>query len=288
MHHDPNRLGTRAAAAHGAKQVAKRVLRSTLPIALRKRIAVWLGRRQGRSWVLYELLRDLAKQDPNDFHRFLWSHHLAYAETYSVAQRFGAANLHPTRHMLFTHLRDCLNQRGIDPATGVHSLFDVGCSLGYVLRFAETDVFPSATVLRGLDIDRQAVEVGSNYLRSIGSKIELVAADMTEADQVMGPAKYDVVLCCGVLMYLNQPTASAVVATMLQHTRELLAIKCLAHPKVDNRLLLHSESLRSDGTIAHNLDRMITDAGGKIVFREWGGTRMVAENSIYTVIASPH
>jgi SAM-dependent methyltransferase len=256
-------------------------------VALRKRIALWLGRRGGRSWVLYELLRDLAEHDPNDFHRFLWSHHLAYAETYSVAQRFGAENLHPTRHMLLDRVQECLKAYGVESGRDVHSVFDVGCSLGYVLRFAETDVFTSASIFRGLDIDRQAIETGSNYLQSVGSKVELVAADMTDADRVMGTGKYDVVLCCGVLMYLNEATASAVVATMLRHTRKLLAIKCLAHPAVDNRLLTHSESLRSDSTIAHNLDRMISDAGGKILFRHWDGTHSIADNTIYMVIAAP-
>src|SRR3569833_2907179 len=87
------------------------------------------------------LLEDLAEQTPTEFHRFLWAHHLAYAETYTVGQRFGGDQLQPTRLMLTDMILETLAGLGLDPASDVNSVFDVGCSLGYLLRYFETDVF---------------------------------------------------------------------------------------------------------------------------------------------------
>ena len=74
-----------------------------------------------------------------------------------------------------------IESANLEPERDVESVFDVGCSLGYVLRHVETEVFPSAACLRGVDVDRYAVETGNNYLRSLGSKIELVAGDVSDS-----------------------------------------------------------------------------------------------------------
>jgi SAM-dependent methyltransferase len=265
------------------------VLRPVLPLRARRSIVGWLGRRKwpGQHLFSIELVRDFAKRDASGFHRFLWSNHLAYAQNYELARQFGAANLHASRRMLFTLLADHLRARGIDPHRDVHSVFEVGCSLGYLLRFAETDIFHSATLLRGLDIDAYAVDAGARYLRQLGSKVELVAADMTDADQVMGKGTYDVVLCCGVLMYLEETLAARVVDAMLRHAGSVVALMGVAHPEIDNAGLVRSEVRRSDETFIHNLDAMVRNSGGRVAFRRWEGPRMVGGNSIYIVLAEP-
>ena len=138
---------------------ARRWVRATVPLWLRRRAAIVVGRQRwlgGRYWWVLELLRDFADLDPNEFHRFLWSHHLAYAETYDVSSRFGPAHLHPSRQIFFEGLVGALARRGIAP-TAVRSVFEAGCSLGYLLRHLETEAFTSATLLEGNDIDRFAV-----------------------------------------------------------------------------------------------------------------------------------
>jgi SAM-dependent methyltransferase len=234
------------------------------------------------------LLRDFAEKDTNEFHRFLWSNHLAYAETYEIDQRFGEGKLQTTRRILIADLNSFLQQRGINPATDINSVFDVGCSLGYLLRFLETDICQSASVLRGLDIDRYAIETGSKYLHSIGSKVEIFTADMTDAQAIMGPRKYDLVFCCGVLNYLDEPTAATVVRIMLQHTGRFLVIKDRANPEQDNHFLTQSiPRPEGDGSMVHNLDRMLVEAGGDVIFRRWEGPQVYDTQSVYNLIAEP-
>jgi 2-polyprenyl-3-methyl-5-hydroxy-6-metoxy-1,4-benzoquinol methylase len=159
--------------------------------------------------------------------------------------------------------------------------------LGYVLRYAEINLFPCATTLRGLDIDRYAVERGSAYLHCLGSKIQLTTADIADADRIMGDQNYDVILCCGVLMYLDEYAATQVVKTMLSHAKYLVGIICLAHPEIDNATLNHSEVRPSDGALAHNLDRMIHCNGGKVVLRRWGGMQTRSGSPAYIILAEP-
>lgn len=240
-----------------------------------------------RAWWVLELLRDQAERDPNGFHRFLWSHHLAYAESYEVERRFGAEQLHPSRRLLFDDLGATLRARGIDPACDIHSVFEVGCSLGYLLRFLETELFGSAEVLEGNDIDAYAVEEGAKYLASVGSRVRLHRADMTDLDRVMGSRRFDVVLCPGVLMYLREADAGAVVGSILRHTNRLAAFAGLAHPARDNRELEVGEVRERDGTFIHNIDRLVERSGGRVVFRRWEGDRQVEGNTIYFVLAEP-
>lgn len=258
-------------------------LRGVLPLPAR----IWVLRRWGRypplnySFLARELLDDLARTDPAGFHRLLWSHHtggLAYGKTYEISQRFGESNLRPSRRQLLAEVSRRLRDRGIIPERDVGSVFDVGCSLGYVLRYAEEHLFPSATCFRGIDVDQHAIDTGSAYLRSLGSKIELRCADIANLKEAMGNRKYDVVLCCGVLMYLDQPTAGFAVRTMLEHTRLLLGLLSHADMAADNVQLAHSIVRPGDLRFVHNVDAMVEAAGGKVVARRWTG----AEPHSYT------
>jgi hypothetical protein len=139
-------------------RVVPSTLRVAVPLSLRMQIVKWARRWHvpGNFWLSMELLRDFAESNPNEFHRFLWSHHLAYAGGYETS-RFDARKPEPSRLWLFQAIQRHLRKRGIAPERDVQSVFDAGCSLGYVLRFAETQVFPAATRLRGVDVDRYAV-----------------------------------------------------------------------------------------------------------------------------------
>ena len=247
-----------------------------MPLAMRKRMVLKLGSRGflARSFLVAELLADLARTDPAEYHRFLWENHVggpAHAKTYEVSHRFGDEKLRTSRRELFQFLCSQLGRRGMDPQKEVKSVFDVGCSLGYVLRFVETDVFPAATCLRGMDVDRYAVETGNTYLRQAASKIELVAGDVSELDQIMGERTYDVVLCCGVLMYLDEDAAARAVKAMLDHTRGLLGLINLADPRADNAQLTCSYVRSEDLGFVHNVGLMVRQAGGHVVFRKWTG-----------------
>ena len=272
------------------RQRLKRLLRACVPLPARKRLAVWLGGRRWlstRYWLVLELLRDFAERDPNEFHRFLWSHHLAYAETYEVAERFGAERVHATRRMLFDDVRRCLEQRGVAPARDVRSVLEIGCSLGYLLRHLETAMFLAADVLDGLDIDEYAVRVGEAHLRGLGSRVRLRVCDMGALEHVAAPCRYDVTICAGVLLYLRQEEAARVVAATLRHTGVLAAFAGLAHPERDNAELAHSAVRERDATFIHNVDAMVETAGGQVVFRRWEGPREVDGNTIYFVLATP-
>lgn len=268
-------------------RAAKVTVRRVVPLRMRKRMAIWLGRRKWQSsyyWTM-ELLRDLAEQDPNTFHRFLWANHLAYAETYEVERRLVPATLHPTREMLLTDLAECLEcHAGIG---NVGSVLDVGCSLGYLLRRLETGLFAGAQQVDGIDIDGYAIDRGSAYLKREGSRVRLAVADMSTVDQVFGTQAYDVVLSAGVLMYLREEDAQRVVTAMLMRTRHLLVLTGLAHPGIDNSELAESQVRERDGTFVHNLDAMITAAGGTVIQRRWEGPRQIEGNTIYFVFATP-
>lgn len=279
-----------AVGASTGRQRLKGLLRSWVPLRARKGLAVWIGRRRwpaSRYWLVLELLRDYAARDPDGFHRFLWSHHLAYAETYEVAERFGAERVHPTRRMLFDDLRRCLEGRGLDPTRDVRSVLEVGCSLGYLLRHLETEVFPSAVVLDGLDIDEYAVRVGEAHLRGLGSRVRLRVGDVAGLAAVAAPIRYDVTICAGVLLYLRQDEAARVVAATLRHTGGVAAFAGLAHPERDNADLAHSAVRDRDATFIHNIDAMVQAAGARVLFRRWEGVREVEGNTIYFVLASP-
>jgi len=266
------------------------LLRRVLPLPVRRRMVVAFGGRAWlphRSWLTFELLRDFAETDPAAWHRFLWAHHLAYADSYEVERRFGDERIVPSRRMFFDDLRDFLVGRGIDPEREVASVFEVGCSLGYLLRHLETGLFRSATTLEGIDIDRRAVERGAAHLAGIGSRVKLAARDMTEVSEVLGARKVDVILCLGVLMYLPEAEARLVVRSILDHANVVAAFAGLADPSVDNARLTQPGVRQSDGTFIHNIDAMVRESGGEVAWRRWEGARDVAGNTIYFVFAIP-
>jgi SAM-dependent methyltransferase len=274
------------------KRFIKKLIVNSLPLRLRKGLAIWLNRRAwidpgDRAYWATELLADFAATDVNAYHKFLWRHHLAYAETYEIALRFGYDKLNQTRRLFFAELPQRLAAAGVASARDVRSVLEVGCSLGYLLRYIETDVFPSATRLEGLDIDVRAIEEGARYLREQGSKIELHVGDMEEMRPILGDSRFDLVLGSGVLLYLDEPSAAKLVATMLRYTGKLLAITALAHPETDNSSLGCSVPRARDGTWIHNVDRMIFDGGGRVVARRYEGAKLVDGNTVYFLYAVP-
>lgn len=274
------------------KAAARRLIRTVLPLSVRKSLAVWLGR-QGwinehrRHWWSTELVRDLSARDINLYHKFLWSNHLSYASTYEIKQRFGREKMKGSRKVFFEELKSATESAGLDPATEVRSVFEVGCSLGYQLRYMETELFTGAGVLDGVDIDEYAIRTGNRYLTEAGSKVRLVQGDMERIDEIMGDKPFDVVVCTGVLMYLNEEKASSVLRKMLQCTGALLALSGLANPETDNSAMNGSATRANDQSFIHNFDRMVIDAGGNILSRRWEGNTLIDGNSIYFVFASP-
>ena len=147
--------------------------------------------------------------------------------------------------------------------------------------------FRKPQFLEGIDIDDQALQKGRAYLLAHSSKIRLIHADMADLDCVMNKSRFDVILCLGVLMYLREKVAACVVKSMLSHCSGLVAITDLAHPNLDNAKLKHSEVRGSDGALIHNIDAMVEDAGGTIVYRRWAGSKNFDAQSLYFVFCRP-
>ena len=283
-------MSTAAPALSRLRGDAKHLLRAAVPLAARKRLAAWIGRQRwidDRDWLAMEMVRDWAARDASAFHRFLWANHLGYARTYEVEERFGAERIHPTRRMLFDDLGWLLAERGVAAATDVRSVLEVGCSMGYLLRHLEREVFPAATVLEGIDIDGYCIRRGAEVLAAEGSRVRLMEGDATDLDRLTEGRRYDVVFCAGVLMYLRQEEAEAAVRAMLERTGGILALAGLAHPRTDNARLERSVPRESDQSLIHNLDAMVERAGGRILRRRWEGARKVDGNTVYFLFAAP-
>lgn len=272
----------------GRLEPIKRLIRLGVPLAVRRLLARFLGRQTwlpSRSWWIQELLRDFAVRDPNAYHRFLWTHHLGYAETYEVGLRFDGRGIHPSRRLLFEDLKACLASLDVG-SDEVESVFEVGCSLGYNLRFLETQVFRQARVLEGCDIDAYAVEQGNAHLRRTGSKVRLFRMDMADLRNHAPKRQYDIVLCAGVVMYLREEDAERAVASILGRAAVVAVFAGLANPECDNASLVESRVRATDGSFIHNLDRMVQRAGGRVVQRRWEGARQIDGNTVYFVFAT--
>jgi SAM-dependent methyltransferase len=269
---------------------AARAIRWVLPLSARKAIvASRMCRAWGRGGFEFSigLLDDLRHRDPEALHRFLWSKHLAYARTYEVSRRFGASNVNPSRHILFNEMAAYLSRQGVDPRMDIRSIFEVGCSTGHLLRHLESEVFPSAQVLHGLDIDQYAIGAGMAHLRSLNSRVKLFTADMTAVAQIMGDQAYDVVLCCGVLMYVREDIAEQTIRAMLSRAHRLMGIICLAHPKSKGSTSNVSVARFHDGAFMHNVHRMIVRSGGRIVCSRWVGTEVSGSSPSHAILAVP-
>lgn len=255
------------------------------PLGIRKWLAVRINHCAAiplryRSYAATELLKDFAETDINEYHKFLWAQHLAYAETYEIDLRFGYENFNTSRKILFSELPSYVEKAGLAPGE-VRSVLEVGSSLGYLLRYLETDVFTQAECLEGIDIDAHAIAAGASYLKSLGSKVHLQQGDMESIDFYFAGTRFDIVLASGVLLYLDQNSATEFVANLLAHTGKLLVITALAHPEIDNAKLESSLPRVSDGTWIHNVDRMVAVARGSIIGRRWEGGTIVDGNTIY-------
>jgi 2-polyprenyl-3-methyl-5-hydroxy-6-metoxy-1,4-benzoquinol methylase len=272
------------------KRFAKSAFWSAVPLGVRKRAAIGISRAgvlsHGHRLRLSMLaVGDLAERDNGAFHKFLWSHHLAYALYYGADERFRSP-IETSRVELFSDLERHLRGLRVAPHD-VDSILDVGCSVGNNLRYLEEHVFPSATAVHGIDIDHGAVADGSRYLASIGSRIELKAGDMEDLNGILGVRPYDVVFCAGVLLYLDEERAASVVRSMLQRANILCAFAAVAHAPFDNRLLGASETRAWDMSHVHNVDTMVAAAGGHVVARRWESGTLDGRQTIYFVFARP-
>ncbi len=275
------------------KTTVKNSVRNLLPLPVRKYLSIWVNKQKWldsdrRSWWSLELIRDLAEKNVNDYHKFLWSHHLSYAAPYEVATTFGRENIKQSRLIFFSDLTKHLAEWSLQPGNDIVSVFEVGCSLGYQLRYLETDVFTAASTLEGVDIDAHAIQSGSDYLAQAGSKVRLWSADMEGLEHFLGDRRYDIMLCTGVLMYLKEEEASRVIDSMLRHTNIMLGFSGLAHPDIDNARLQNSVPRESDQSFIHNIDSMVRKSGGEIVARRWEGNKLVDGHTIYFVFAAKH
>lgn len=277
-------------ALNSLRKLARKVAVGLLPLALRKPLSVAIGRQswmRNRYWYSMELVRDLAEEHPEEYHRFLWKNHIGYAETYEISGRFGEENVHPSRQLLFSDVVDVLQKSGVNPARDIRSVFEVGCSMGYLLRHMETRLFPEAEVLLGVDIDEYAVSVGSAHLKALRSRVKISRADMEDLANVLRGKRFDLLLCAGVLMYLPQEKALGVVKTLIDHAEGLVALTGPAHPDMDNAYIEVSPRRERDQTFIHNLDHMAESVGGRVVSRRWEGKRDLGGNTIYWVLAAP-
>lgn len=79
---------------------------------------------------------------------------------------------------------------------------------------------------------------------------------------MIGERTYDIVLCCGVLMYMNEHTANEVVRVMCSRAKRLVAIICLAQPEGHRVAIVRTAAALSDGAFIHDVERMIRRTGG--------------------------
>jgi SAM-dependent methyltransferase len=272
------------------RQQIKRMLREILPLEARKRLCILFNRQKSireetRSWWTSELLRDFREADISGYHKFLWTHHLAYALPYVTSARFGTENMAESRRIFFSDLIHHLEALGVDAKKEISSALEIGCSLGYQLRYLETDLTPSATELIGIDIDGRAISEGKRFFKKVGSKVKLIRGDMMDLAGLIGRKSFDLVFSTGVLMYLRQNEAARVVESMLRRGRIVVALTGLAHPETDNSLLRNSVVRSDDQSFIHNIDSMVRKTGAEIVGRRWEGKRMVQGHTLYSVFA---
>lgn len=270
----------------------KRRARGLVPLTARLRMASWLAR---NPWVpvgdhvAMGLIRDLQLNDPKQFHKFVWANHfMGYARWYDSEQElFAPEQMQPSRLELFADLKSVLDVDLHRPRSP-QSILEVGCSQGYILRYLETRVFPDCGDLVGLDIDAAAIEKGQQYLAQSGSRVLLLQGDMEDLDRLLGPRRFDLTIAAGVLSYLNEADATAVVSRMLQRTTGLLALAGLACIERDNRTLERSiMSPTHEGQWIHNFEKMVAASGGRVVRSRWEGAKLYNLQTLCFTFAVP-
>jgi SAM-dependent methyltransferase len=267
-------------------------VRRAIPIVLRKRIAVWLSRNRwfaDREHLSAGIIGDMRAADPKTFHKFMWSNHISgYAKWYDSESLFEIRNMEPSRREFFNDFRDVITGIGLDPGKDIGSVLEVGCSLGYLLRFIETDILPATTELVGIDIDPIAIEKGTGYLGRVGSKVRLIEGDIEELDELVSDRIFDVAFAAGVLSYLDGDDAARVVSKMLHRTGKLLALIGLACPTTDNSRLTRSViSPEKSNQWFHNFKMMVEAAGGRVIKCRWEGAKQYNHQTMYSVFATP-
>jgi SAM-dependent methyltransferase len=273
-------------------RITKSFLRNTIPLTVRKLIAKfisnqsWISSDYRAGWSM-ELVRDIALNDANQYHKFLWSNHIGYADTYEINQRFGESNLNDSRKLLFSDMQQTLSDLEINYHQDIKSVLDVGSSLGYHLNYLEEKIFTNAETLEGIDIDCYAINKGASHLKNIGSKVQLSCLDMENLESYLSGKSYDLILCAGTLIYLKEDQATKLVSLLLKHTNKMLVFSGIASPDEDNTNLEQSAVRTRDGSFIHNIDKMVAQAEGRIVFRRYEGKKMYGGNTIYFVFATP-
>ena len=275
---------------HTTREYIKRGVRKIVPLAARKRVCIHMNRQkwmrpETRSWWTSEMLRDFQERDINGYHKFLWGHHLGYALPYETSLRFGVENIIASRRIFFSDLTRLFESMGLSPKSDIRSVLEVGCSLGYQLRYLETDLMPAARKLVGIDIDGHAIAEGKRFLDKVGSKVELIHGDMSSMDRLLRNNSFDLVISTGVLMYLRENEAVRVVESMLKRARILVGLTGPAHPEMDNTLLAHSLPRRNDHSFIHNIDSMVKKTGAEVLGRRWDGKTVVEGQTLYSVFA---
>lgn len=270
----------------------KEQLRAAIPLPARMRLAAWLTRQRWmpvRDHVAMGLVRDLLTDDPKEFHKFAWSNHfMGYARWYdSEEELFAFEQMQPTRVQLFEDLISVLDAQNVS-RSDVRSVLEVGCSLGYLLRYLETNVFPDCPDIVGIDIDAPAIEKGQRFLAEAGSRVVLRAGDMERVDSLVGPRTFDITLAAGVLSYLNEDDASRMVERLLSRTRKVIALAGLACLERNNNALVRSElSPGHAGQWIHNFEALVTRAGARVVRTRWEGARQYNFQTVCFVFAVP-
>jgi poly-gamma-glutamate capsule biosynthesis protein CapA/YwtB (metallophosphatase superfamily)/SAM-dependent methyltransferase len=275
-------------------QPFKKAFLTLVPLELRKRLAIWLNRKRWGSSGYSStegVVGDLMRGNPKAFHKFMWANHMrAYATWYDSAALFHSNKMNGSEIMcreFFKDLRELMGELGLDVAGGIRSVFEVGCSLGYLLHFIEKNVFPNAGELVGIDIDGEAIDKGRRYLHSSGSNVNLICGDMEYLGRLVGDRHFDFVFAAGVLSYLNEEDAARVVADMLGRTDKILALVGLACASGDNRELDTSHlSPENRNQWIHNFEAMVAAAGGRVVRRRWEGTDVHNRQPLYFVFAT--
>jgi SAM-dependent methyltransferase len=270
----------------------KEGLRSAIPLPARMRMAAWLARQRWlpvRDHVAMGLVRDLLAKDPKQFHKFLWANHfMGYARWYDSEQElFSTEEMQPTRLELFRDLLSVLDELRVRPQE-VRSFLEVGCSLGYLLRYLETNVLPDCAEIVGIDIDAPAIQRGQQFLARAGSRVVLHAGDMEDLDTLVGPRMFDVTMAAGVLSYLDEDDAARMVGQLLGRTERVLVLAGLAAPDRNNNLLTRSEpSAGHAGQWIHNFEALVARTGGRVVRSRWEGAAQYNRQTICFVFAVP-
>ena len=274
------------------KSLIKEGFRSAIPLPARMRLAAWLAR---QPWlpvgdhVAVGLVRDLLATDPKGFHKFLWSNHfMGYARWYdSEGELFAFEQMQPSRIEFFRDLTAALGAQGIDPSD-VRSVFEIGCSQGYLLRYAEMKVFPSCSEIVGIDIDAPAILKGQEVLARAGSHVKLMAGDMEDVDSLVAGRTFDVTLVPGVLSYLDEHDAARMVARVVARTGKMVAFAGLACLERNNNELTRSQpSPNHPGQWIHNFEALITKVGWRVVRARWEGAKEYNLQTICFVFAVP-